>query len=325
MTDTSPGPGWWLASDGNWYPPHLHPNARAAAAAQVAIAPTATPYDAARTAANPAAAMAAIEARPDARPDAVAAMALDPRPDDSLLASFGVPTGHDALAPSHASSVPGGAPPAASIDWEDVARQRAEQRAARQRQEAARRRVVGLVVVSVVALVGVVGVALALRDGESAEPATVDQATVTTASTASAARGSTSAAPPVTSAPSGTISVFSLQPGSCIDQENLTTGLVTSVRTVPCTESHTHEVYHRATITPVDSAYEAAKVTAFADKACTEGFTSYVGVPYEQSKYYYVHLAPSEESWNKNRDRDVVCLLLHEGQRLTSSVKGKGE
>ena len=22
-----PGPGWWLASDGNWYPPETHPNA----------------------------------------------------------------------------------------------------------------------------------------------------------------------------------------------------------------------------------------------------------------------------------------------------------
>src|SRR4051794_28124641 len=29
MTDTSPGPGWWLASDGNWYPPHLHPDQHA--------------------------------------------------------------------------------------------------------------------------------------------------------------------------------------------------------------------------------------------------------------------------------------------------------
>jgi hypothetical protein len=23
----SPGPGWWLASDGNWYPPETHPDA----------------------------------------------------------------------------------------------------------------------------------------------------------------------------------------------------------------------------------------------------------------------------------------------------------
>ncbi|MGI9600607.1 MAG: septum formation family protein [Acidimicrobiales bacterium] len=29
----SPGPGWWLASDGKWYPPHLHPDVRRATSA----------------------------------------------------------------------------------------------------------------------------------------------------------------------------------------------------------------------------------------------------------------------------------------------------
>lgn len=28
MSDVSQGPGWWIASDGKWYPPHLHPNYR---------------------------------------------------------------------------------------------------------------------------------------------------------------------------------------------------------------------------------------------------------------------------------------------------------
>jgi hypothetical protein len=26
MSDMSQGPGWWIASDGRWYPPHLHPS-----------------------------------------------------------------------------------------------------------------------------------------------------------------------------------------------------------------------------------------------------------------------------------------------------------
>ncbi len=26
MSDVSQGPGWWMASDGKWYPPELHPN-----------------------------------------------------------------------------------------------------------------------------------------------------------------------------------------------------------------------------------------------------------------------------------------------------------
>ena len=32
MSDMSEGPGWWLASDGKWYPPHLHPSVREDAA-----------------------------------------------------------------------------------------------------------------------------------------------------------------------------------------------------------------------------------------------------------------------------------------------------
>lgn len=28
MSDTSQGPGWWLASDGKWYPPERHPGYR---------------------------------------------------------------------------------------------------------------------------------------------------------------------------------------------------------------------------------------------------------------------------------------------------------
>ena len=26
MSDVSQGPGWWMASDGKWYPPELHPD-----------------------------------------------------------------------------------------------------------------------------------------------------------------------------------------------------------------------------------------------------------------------------------------------------------
>ncbi len=31
MTDVTHPPGWWMASDGNWYPPHLHPGPPASA------------------------------------------------------------------------------------------------------------------------------------------------------------------------------------------------------------------------------------------------------------------------------------------------------
>ncbi len=33
MSDVSHGPGWWIASDGKWYPPELYPYAPAAQSA----------------------------------------------------------------------------------------------------------------------------------------------------------------------------------------------------------------------------------------------------------------------------------------------------
>ena len=36
MSDKSEGPGWWIASDGNWYPPELHPSAVATSMHEVA-------------------------------------------------------------------------------------------------------------------------------------------------------------------------------------------------------------------------------------------------------------------------------------------------
>jgi hypothetical protein len=46
MSDKPEGPGWWIASDGKWYPPELHPSVRDDAA------PRATKQDT-RTASSP--------------------------------------------------------------------------------------------------------------------------------------------------------------------------------------------------------------------------------------------------------------------------------
>jgi hypothetical protein len=55
MSDTSPGPGWWLASDGRWYAPELHPDAAAPIADQQV--PSASPPEEALASWAPAAAV----------------------------------------------------------------------------------------------------------------------------------------------------------------------------------------------------------------------------------------------------------------------------
>ena len=43
MSDTSHGPGWWQASDGRWYEPHLHPQYRPSPPPQ-SSPPSSNPY-----------------------------------------------------------------------------------------------------------------------------------------------------------------------------------------------------------------------------------------------------------------------------------------
>src|SRR5580658_196152 len=56
MSDSSQGDGWWIASDGKWYAPELHPTAVATSEAEAAIAAAlAGPATAQPTTAQPAA------------------------------------------------------------------------------------------------------------------------------------------------------------------------------------------------------------------------------------------------------------------------------
>ena len=338
MTDSSPGPGWWLASDGNWYPAHLHPDVRAQVTRPTTAANTSTENDLAHR--SPGADTVGRAAQTDA--EILAAFHIDTYADSVRTRPVANPL-------DEIRATTGG-----GIDWEAVARDRAAQRAARNRTPPVSRPKVLAIAVGVVALVAIVMIARnGGGDGRSIAPitprtsvavvttATAPATSTTTASSTTLAVGTSTASvattkppastlttatsPTATSGAAANVSVFALTPGSCIDQDDLTTGLVTTVRSVPCTQPHTHEVYFKTSVTPADAAYDAAKVTAFANQACTEGFKAYVGIAYEQSKYYFLHLAPSAESWSKNRDRDVVCLLLLQGQKLTTSVKGKGE
>jgi hypothetical protein len=43
MSDKSEGPGWWIASDGKWYPPEQHPSVRGEAVGEGAAQPASGP------------------------------------------------------------------------------------------------------------------------------------------------------------------------------------------------------------------------------------------------------------------------------------------
>jgi hypothetical protein len=325
MSDVSPGPDWWQASDGKWYPPHLHPDVfHASESPTDAVEPTGAP-PAAEPAPEP-------ERVPEPEPEPEAA----PEPEPTVFETGPPAEWPVARAPSQPGAdatglppyIPADVPPREPIDWDRV---RAERDARRNAAEARhRRRIVGAALVGIGTLGLLVGVARNRGDddGGSAEqssttttieqpsssgPSSTDQTSTTAAVTTTGPNGETP------------VSVFELQPGMCVNNPELSAGLITDLIAVPCDQPHSHEVYFKVTYNPPDGAFDAQRVAAFADEQCAQAFTTYVGVPYDRSKYYFLHLAPSAESWKDQGDRDVVCLLFQQGATLTGSAAGSAQ
>jgi hypothetical protein len=63
-------------------------------------------------------------------------------------------------------------------------------------------------------------------------------------------------------------------------------------------------------------------LTTFAQGACAQRFTDYVGVNYLDSKLYFTYLLPSARSWEQDADRNVTCFVTTTGNQLTATVKG---
>jgi hypothetical protein len=320
MTDASPGPGWWLASDGNWYPPHLHPDVRArpdegAQSQRVTVdtiqdAPEDAPEEPAE---EP---VATTDDEYDER-GWVVGNGNGHRVDDE-------PSAQDAPVAAALGVAPQYVPEREPIDWAKVA---AERSARRQANESRRRRkFVGATLASIGTLAVLVAVARNDGNDDRGEQANSPAAATTTEAPTSseAAVTTTSAAVTATTVP-GSVSVFTLLPGTCVSNADLTSGLVTTVAEVPCDQPHTHEVYHKVTYTPPDGAYNAERISQFASEQCSQSFASYVGIPYDRSKYYFLNFAPTEESWTQKGDREVVCLLFLQGSQLTGSAKGTAQ
>ena len=61
-----------------------------------------------------------------------------------------------------------------------------------------------------------------------------------------------------------------------------------------------------------------------ANSLCTgDAFQSYVGVAYAQSDIYATGYPPSEETWEENDDREIICILHNQDDSdITGSLRG---
>jgi hypothetical protein len=130
---------------------------------------------------------------------------------------------------------------------------------------------------------------------------------------------------------SGDLSVYELRTGDCFNggervaEETGQERTVEEVTAVPCDQAHDNEVFavidHPAKPDAPFPGEEA--VNKVAQDGCLERFEPYVGRPYDGSDLQVAVIAPGEESWKKEGDRAIACILYGDG-RLRGSQKASG-
>ena len=116
---------------------------------------------------------------------------------------------------------------------------------------------------------------------------------------------------------------LTLQAGDCITAGGALAGEFVQVLNLSsCWIGHDAEIF--AVGFADDPAWPGDESLFFdGDAFCLSEFAAYVGVPYEESIFYYDFFMPTEESWAAG-DREVICVIFDEVDALYMPVQGSG-
>ena len=122
----------------------------------------------------------------------------------------------------------------------------------------------------------------------------------------------------------GSVGAFEMRVGDCFDDEAFAATQISEVPAVPCSQPHDNEVYATFDI-PGDKWMGDERVEELAFEGCLERFAGSVGRSYEESVYDFTAIWPSEGSWKRLDDREVLCVGYHmEFETLTGTIIGSG-
>lgn len=117
--------------------------------------------------------------------------------------------------------------------------------------------------------------------------------------------------------------VFSLEVGQCFNDPD-ETDEISDVEIVDCGEPHNNEVFHLFDLAGDDYPGDAA-VPDLAREGCIAAFDAYVGTPYLDSAFEVFSLFPTQESWDRGDDREVVCAIFDlTSNESTGSARNSG-
>lgn len=89
--------------------------------------------------------------------------------------------------------------------------------------------------------------------------------------------------------------------------------------------AHWDEIFHEYTMSGTEYPGDKA-VREEATAVCRAEFTEFVGIPYEESRYDFWVITPTQLSWNKMDDRIVQCAAYDpRTTAVTGTLDGAGE
>ncbi|WP_026127810.1 septum formation family protein [Nocardiopsis lucentensis] len=117
------------------------------------------------------------------------------------------------------------------------------------------------------------------------------------------------------------VSVFALEEGDCVAEFEGREG-ISQVPVVHCDEPHLYEIYYAGDLDGDEYPGEE-EVISMTSERCGEEFEDFVGVEPTRSELAHRSLFPTEDGWNEDDDREILCLV-HErnGDQVAGSLEG---
>jgi len=136
----------------------------------------------------------------------------------------------------------------------------------------------------------------------------------------------------------GNLPLLEFRAGDCLTGSNMELNKNTPwpqfTRAVPCSKSHTAEVfYSNINFWPKNEPYPGdTAIKNRANAQCDSAFASYDGIAYSKSRYTWTNIVPDAATWAAHeRDRALHCVAYYAtsgqpaGRPIIGSIKGTKE
>ncbi|MCS4484682.1 septum formation family protein [Gleimia sp. 6138-11-ORH1] len=121
--------------------------------------------------------------------------------------------------------------------------------------------------------------------------------------------------------------VVELSKSDCLDlpENTLASGVfdLENLTTVPCSSPHNAEVVDTLHL-PEGPFPGNETIIAQVEAFCPQAFSDYIGKDPKDSIFDLAPLSPTQESWEKAKDRAIICLAFSQHEKISGTFKNSG-